>query len=181
MLATLQVLLENPDEGGICNQVARQPINERCESADCGGKQLPARLQQPMRLPQRLQPILAISQMIKRSKEQNCIGSPIRPVYIARIPHRTARNGLLRLLLRSRQSLLDMVLHRIKQMNFITASSQPESVHARRPTDVEHDCRRARKISLQNIPGAIAFQLSNTTAEALGLLHLPIVIEHLSR
>ena len=71
--------------------------------------------------------------------------------------------------------------HGIEQMDGIAVPSEPKSMNARGATDVENYRRRRWKISAQDVLGTIPLQLSTIAKQPLGLLDLPIVIEHLRR
>ncbi len=69
--------------------------------------------------------------------------------------------------------------HWIKKMDCVTASSKPESMDASSAADVEDRCGRCGEMSLQVVLGTISLELSNSVQQALGLLDLPIMFEHL--
>lgn len=64
-------------------------------------------------------------------------------------------------------------------MDCITVSSEPESMDAGSTADVEDRCGRSSEMSLQDVLGTISLELSNTIQQPLGLLDLPIMLEHL--
>jgi hypothetical protein len=83
------------------------------------------------------------------------------------------------LLSRGRQRLFDVMSYGIKKMDCITVSSEPQSMDASSTADVEDRCGRYREMSLQDVLGTISLKLSNTYQQPLGLLDLPIMLEHL--
>jgi hypothetical protein len=75
--------------------------------------------------------------------------------------------------------LFDVMLYGIKKMDCVTVSSEPESMDASSAADVEDRCGRSREMSFQDVLGTISLELSNTLQQPLGLLDLPIMLEHL--
>ena len=117
--------------------------------------------------------------MVQRAEEQDCISTVIRPDDVSSVSHRATRNRVACLISRGRQRLFNVMSYGIKKVDCVTVSSEPERVDAGSAADVEDRCGRPSEMSLQNVPGTISLEFSNPVQQPLGLLDLPIMLEHL--
>src|SRR3974390_2730031 len=83
------------------------------------------------------------------------------------------------LIIRGRQRLFNVMWYGIKKMDCVAESGEPESMDAGSAADVEDRRGHGREMSLQNVLGANAFELPDTVRQPVGLLDLPIMLEHL--
>jgi hypothetical protein len=153
---------QDVDEGGIRHQVARETIDERGKPRHGRGEDPTAGFQESISVPQGCESIASLREVIEGSEEQDGVRALVRSVDVPGIADRAARDGAIGLAGRGSPRLVNMMLHRIEEMNLVTPLREPRGMHAGGTANIAYRRGRLRQMSLEDIPGAISLQLANT-------------------
>src|SRR5579864_4059543 len=116
--------------------------------------------------------------MIERAEKENRIGAGLSLRKMTRVADFGGSEGVRRLLLRRSTRLIHVLGHRIDQVHFISAGSQPARVSSGAAAGVNYGGGSGRQVAENQFPGARLLELKPSLAEPGGFVGVVVVTEH---